>query len=93
MPPIERLVLYEKFNQDRMNSVFQLAAQVMSEVDAKQAGDFLQKFMDGTFPEAARSKEDSLKSRMKELNEFATKEVSLVPGKGGLSLSVKDKEK
>lgn len=75
-----------------MAQVFSLAAQVLAPADPKKAGDFLQKFMDALFPEAARAKEATLEDRMEQLKEFSGKEVALVPGKGGFALSVKDKK-
>lgn len=89
---VERVVLFEKYSQERMAEVMGLTAQVMSNVDPKQAGNFLTKFVDATFPEIATSKEKTIQDKMKDLKEFSSKKVSLtpIPGIDGFTLNVED---
>lgn len=89
---VERLVLYEKYSQERMSEVNGVAAQVMASADPKAASEFLTRYVDEKFPETSRSKEVDIKKKMAELREFSKKQVRLVPGPDGFELEVKDKE-
>lgn len=86
------MVLFEKFSQERMAEVMGLTAQVMANVDPKQAGSFLTKFVDALFPEIATNKEKTIGDKMKELKEFSAKKVSLtpIPGVDGFTLHMED---
>jgi len=88
---LEKIVLYEKYRQDRMAKVLELSASVLASVDPKKAGETLSEFMDMLFPEVAISKEAQAEARMRELREFSKKEVKLVHGKRGAKLSIKDR--
>lgn len=75
-----------------MAQVTSLAAQLFSDIDKKKAVEFFNKYMDVMFPEVERKEVDA-KAMMKELQAFSSKEVKLVPTKGGFSLKIDDKKK
>ena len=86
---MEKTVLLEKFNQERMADAHRTAAIVLASSDPAKAGEFLLKYLDSLLPETARAKEATIETRMKELQEFSKKEVKLTSDRdGGLSLSV-----
>jgi hypothetical protein len=93
LAPVERVVLYEKYNQERMAEVNKLAAIVLAGKDIAKAGEFLTKYMDCIFPEAKQTKELTLEQKVKQLNDFSNQEVALVHGAHGLELSLSKKEK
>lgn len=89
-----KVVLYEKYFQERMAEVNSLAAQVVAHADPPKASELVNKFMDYMFPEiesVGSSKEKSLADKIKQLNEFSANDIMLEVGAGGLKLNMEKK--
>lgn len=86
-------MIYERYTQERMAQVSSLSAQVLAGIDPKQAAQMLNKFINAIFPEVEQRKEATTKDMIKELQAFSQKDIILVQGANGLSLSIQDKKK
>ena len=90
---IERLVMYQKFTDERMATVTHLAAQVFAPNDGKKAADFLHRYMEAIFPEVElKSTEITDKEMFNELMAFTKKDIVLVQGQSGLELKINEKK-
>lgn len=89
---IEKVVLYERYKEERMAEVFKLNAIAFASFDNKEkAQESIMQFIEHIFPEYAGSRARSLEDRMSELNEFTQKRVSLsVHGDDHASLNIED---
>ena len=93
MTPIDKLVLYGKFNQERMTDIYRTGAIVMAAQDPNAAAGFMKKFIDMAFPEFIGTRERTMAEKVEELKDFTKSKVSLVEGPGGWKLNLEEGDK
>ncbi len=75
-----------------MAEVAKLTAIVMSHIDPKVAGKYMNQYIRGMFPEVEIGEEMTVDSMKKELDAFVKKDVVLMRGKKGLTLKIEPKK-